>query len=315
MSQQDISSDDLTDSATEQVKLMAQRSRMLMGVVMRDPWAKFGFVVLVVFAFLGIAGPYLAPHHPIEHTMRQDGSMMRLTPPSAAAPFGTTSFGKDILSQFLVGARPTFIVGLFGGIGTGLIGFLIGLTSGYFGGRVDEVLMRFTDLTFALPFLPMALLILTFIEPTIWVMVLVLVLFLWKIPARIIRSEVLTVRDRTFVRSARASGASHPRTMFVHVAPNVLPVGFLYTAYAVSWSIGGQATLAFLGFGDPRTTSWGRMLQQVFDAGAIRVAWWWILPPALGIMLVTTSVFLVGRAFEEVINPEIRTEREMEEDE
>lgn len=312
MSYQDLAIDGLQEWI-DKIERTAHRSRNVLRVVLRDRWAKFGLIVLVMFATLGIFGPYLAPHDPIEDTMTRDGATMRLTSPSAAAPMGTTSFGKDILSQFLEGARPTFVVGLFGGVGTGILGFLVGLTSGYFGGRVDEILMRFTDLTFALPFLPMALLILTFVQPSVTMIIVVLVLFLWKIPARIIRSEVLTVRERTFVKSARAGGASHFRTMFVHVAPNVLPVGFLYTAYAVSWSIGGQATLAFLGFGDPTTTSWGRMLRQVFAAGAMRVAWWWVLPPAIAIMLVTTSVFLVGRAFEEVINPEIRTERELEE--
>jgi peptide/nickel transport system permease protein len=127
-------------------------------------------------------------------------------------------------------------------------------------------------------------------------------------PARVIRSEVMTVKERTFVKSARARGAGHLRTMFLHVAPNVVGIGFLYTAYAVGWSIVAGASLAFLGFGDPTTTSWGRMLQQVFRAGAIRVAWWWVLPPALGIAAVTTAVFLVGRAFEEIVNPDLQME-------
>lgn len=288
-----------------------ERSRRVLGVVLQDNWAKLGFVIIVAFCFLGLFGPALAPHDPIEHTMRdEDQRVMRLVAPTEGAPLGTTTFGKDILSQFLAGARPTFIVGFFGGVGTGIIGFLVGLTSGYFGGRVDEVLMRLTDLTFALPFLPMALLILTFVTPNVFLIVAVIVLFFWKMPARVIRSEVMTVRQRTFVKSARASGAGNMRTMFLHVAPNVLPVGFLYTAYAISWSIAGQASLAFLGFGDPTTTSWGRMLRQVFESGSIRQAWWWVLPPAIGIAAITTSVFLVGRSFEEVVNPEIRTEEE-----
>jgi peptide/nickel transport system permease protein len=285
------------------------RSKNVMAVVLKDDAAKVGIVVLVAFVFLGLFGPMLAPYEPIEDTLRaDDGGIMRMSPPSSAAPLGTTTFGKDVLSQFLAGARPTFIVGFFGGIGTGVVGFLVGLTSGYFGGRVDELLMRLTDLTFALPFLPMALLVLTFVQPTIVLITAVIVAFFWKMPARVIRSEVMTVRERTFVKSARAAGAGHGRTMFLHVAPNVVGVGFLYTAYAVSWAIAGQASLAFLGFGDPTATSWGRMLQQVFESGGMREAWWWVLPPAIGIAAVTTSVFLVGRAFEEVVNPELRSE-------
>ncbi|AUV80866.1 ABC transporter permease [Salinigranum rubrum] len=298
------------DTARDRLRSEFGRARRTLSVVLEDNAAKVGFAIIVAFGFLGLFGPYIAPYAPIEDTLRQGGSIMRLTSPSVKAPFGTTSFGKDVLSQFLAGARPTLIVGLFGGVGTGVVGFLVGLTSGYFGGRVDEFLMRLTDLTFALPLLPMALVILSFVTPSIWVITAVLVVFLWKMPARVIRSEVITVKERTFVKSARARGAGHTRTMFLHVAPNVLGIGFLYTAYAVGWSIVAGASLAFLGFGDPTTTSWGRMLQQVFRSGAIRTAWWWVLPPALGIGAVTTAVFLVGRAFEEIVNPDLQTEQE-----
>ncbi|WP_458208799.1 ABC transporter permease [Haladaptatus sp. NG-SE-30] len=278
--------------------------------IRQDNLALVGVIIVATFILLGLFGPALAPHNPIEHDMKaEDGSIMRLTSPNAKAPFGTTAYGKDILSQFLAGARPTLIVGLFGGLGTGAIGFLVGLVSGYYGGWVDEVLMRLTDLTFSLPFMPMALLLLTFVTPNIWLITLIIAGFLWKMPARVVRSEVLSVRERTFVKSARASGASDLRTMFFHVAPNVLPIGFLYTAYGVAWSIAAQASLAFLGFGDPTMTSWGRMLRMVFDSGNIRIAWWWVFPPALGIAAITTSVFLIGRAYEEVINPEIEIEQ------
>ncbi|WP_394295039.1 MULTISPECIES: ABC transporter permease [Haloferax] len=276
----------------------------------RDRLAFVGVVIVAGFLFLGLFGPMLAPHDPIEHDMvNADGAIMRLASPSADAPFGTTAFGKDVFSQFLAGARPTLIVGLFGGLGTGIIGFLVGLVSGYYGGWVDEVLMRMTDLTFSLPFMPMALLLLTFVTPSIWLITLIIAGFLWKMPARVVRSEVLSVRERTFVKSARASGASDLRTMLLHVGPNVLPIGFLYTAYGVAWAIAAQASLAFLGFGDPTMTSWGRMLRQVFESGNMRIAWWWVFPPAIGIAAITTSVFLIGRAYEEVINPEIQTEQ------
>ncbi|WP_148415376.1 ABC transporter permease [Haloferax sp. KTX1] len=294
----------------KRVEEIAETLRDQFTFLRRDRLAFAGVVIVAAFVFLGLLGPALAPHDPIEHTVRDDaGSMLRLSEPTGAAPFGTTAYGKDVLSQFLAGAQPTFIVGLFGGIGTGVLGFLVGLVSGYYGGWVDEVLMRLTDLTFSLPFTPMALLLLTFVTPSVWLMTGIIVAFLWKMPARVVRSEVLSVRERTFVKSARASGASDLRTMLYHVAPNVLPIGFLYTAYGIAWAIAAQASLAFLGFGDPTVTSWGRMLRQVFESGNMRVAWWWVLPPALGIAAITTSVFLIGRAYEEVINPEIQTEQ------
>ena len=294
----------------ERVRSVGDTVRDQFAFLRQDNMAFAGMIVILGFVLMGLVGPTIAPHDPIEHDMRgDDGSIMRLESPSSAAPLGTTAYGKDVLSQFLAGAQPTLIVGFFGGIGTGAIGFLIGLVSGYYGGWIDELLMRLTDLTFSLPFMPMALLLLTFVTPSIWLMTAIIVAFLWKMPARVVRSEVLSVRERTFVKSARASGASDLRTMFYHVAPNVLPIGFLYTAYGIAWAISAQASLAFLGFGDPTTTSWGRMLRMVFDSGSIRVAWWWVFPPALAIAAVTTSVFLVGRAYEEVINPEIQTEQ------
>ncbi|SDN14347.1 peptide/nickel transport system permease protein [Halogranum gelatinilyticum] len=296
-------------SINDTVDRRLEQAKKQFWYLLQDQLAASGLVILAGFFFLGIFGPMLAPHSPFNYQVTNaQGEILRLSSPSVAAPLGTTSFGQDILSQFLVGARPTFIVGLLGGVGTSVLGFLVGLTSGYFGGYVDEVLMRFTDLTYSLPLLPMALLILTFVEPNILIITLIIMLFLWKIPARVVRSEVLSVKQRTFVKSARASGASDLRTMFVHVAPNVLSIGVLYTAYGIAWSIAVQASLAFLGFGDPTTTSWGQMLRAVFTSGAIRTAWWWVLPPALGIASVTTAVFLVGRAYEEITNPEIRNQ-------
>lgn len=301
-----------TESVTwrDRAATVGEQVRSQLTFVLNDRMALVGVIIIATFLFLGLFGPMLAPHDPIEDSMRtESGELMRIESPNSVAPFGTTVYGKDILSQFLAGARPTLIVGLFGGLGTGMLGFLVGLVSGYYGGWVDEVLMRLTDLTFSLPFMPMALLLLTFVTPSIWLITAIIAGFLWKMPARVVRSEVLTLRERTFVKSARASGAGHLRTMFLHVAPNVLPIGFLYTAYGVAWSIAAAASLAFLGFGDPTTTSWGRMLRMVFDSGNIRVAWWWVLPPAFGIAAVTTSVFLIGRAYEEIINPEIQTEQ------
>jgi peptide/nickel transport system permease protein len=274
-------------------------------VLSQDRGAFISMIILGIFVFLGVFGPHIAPYHPIEHTMRQSGSVMRLTGPSATAPMGTTQFGKDVLSQFLTGARPTLIAGAVGGLLASAFGFLVGLTAGYFGGLIDEVLMRFTDLAFAMPGLPLVILILSFVEPTVYLISLAYLAIIWKQTARVLRSEVITVKERTFVQSARASGAGHMRTMFRHVAPNVLPIGFLYAAYSVGWAIYGQAGIAFLGFGDPNTTSWGRMLRQAFESGAMREAWWWVIPPAFGIAVVCVAVFFIGRAYEEIVNPEI----------
>lgn len=304
MSSASLSVEERIHEGVDDTKELLQRH---WAIISQDYAALTGSMILSVFIFLGLFGPYLAPHHPIQDFVTtSDGSLLRLSPPTAQAPMGTTQYGKDIFSQFLAGARPTLIAGFIGGFCSGLLGFLVGLTAGYSGGRVDEVLMRLTDLTFAVPALPIELLLLSFIEPSIWIISAIILVLLWKLTARVVRSEVLTVKERTYVKSARASGASHPRTMFLHVAPNVLPIGLLYSAYSTAWAITAAASLAFLGFGDPTRTSWGRMLRAAFGAGAMREAWWWVIPPAIGIAAVTVSVFFVGRAYEEVLNPKLK---------
>ena len=118
------------DTVRDRLRTEFDRVYQIMSVIWQDNAAKVGLTILAVFAFIGLFGPYIAPHHPIEDTLRQDYSIMKLQSPSSKALLGTTSFGKDVLSQFLAGARPTLIMGFFGGVGTGVLGFLVGLTSG-----------------------------------------------------------------------------------------------------------------------------------------------------------------------------------------
>jgi peptide/nickel transport system permease protein len=262
-------------------------------------------VIIFLFVFLGIFGPYIAPHDPIADYVREDGVALRLAEPSLDAPMGTTQYGRDVFSQFLAGTRPTMIAGIAGFL-SGILGFLVGLTAGYFEGWVDEVLMRLTDLAFSIPAFPLALVLLDVLEPSIEIIFLVLIILLWRLSSRVVRSEVLTVKERTFVESARASGAGHFHLMFRTIAPNVVPIGLLYATYDFALAISFHAGLAFLGFGDLSTTSGGLMIRAVYGSGTMCVSWWWILPPAPGIAIVTVMVFFVGRKYEEILNPEIQ---------
>ncbi|MDX1744390.1 MAG: ABC transporter permease [Halobacteriales archaeon] len=269
-----------------------------------DLWFTLGVLIVFAFILLGLFGPYLAPYDPIADYVRQEGQTVRLAEPSFMAPMGTTQYGRDVFSQFIAGTRPTMIAGIAGFL-SGLLGFLVGLTAGYFEGWTDEVLMRITDLSFSIPAFPLALVILDVLEPRIWLIFLVLLILLWRLSARVVRSEVLTVKERTFVKSARVSGAGHFHLMFRTIAPNVVPIGLLYSTYDFALAISFQAGLAFLGYGDPTSTSWGQMIREVYGSGFMREAWWWLLPPALGIAVVTVTVFFVGRKYEEILNPEI----------
>jgi peptide/nickel transport system permease protein len=188
-----------------------------------------------------------------------------------------------------------------------VVGTIIGLIAGFFGGRTDAILMRLTDIAFGIPFLPFVIVLVAFLGPSIWNIVLAMALLLWCDTARIIRSQVLTVRERTFVQAAKVSGASPWRTIFVYVAPNILSLSFLYGTLAIGWAILTEASVSFLGFGDPSVVSWGFMLQDAYVSQALaRGAYYWFVPPGICIMLAVMGGFFIGRGYEELLFPRLR---------
>lgn len=265
------------------------------------------FVLIGIFArpytieFLDVTIPGLAPHDPNERAIGD-----RLAPPSTAHPLGTTDLGRDVLSQLIAGTRVTLLVGSLAAFMAVFIGTNIGLISAYFGGWVDDVLMRLTDIIYGIPFLPFAIVLVAILGSSLFNIIFAIVLILWRSTARVIRSQVLSHKQRPYVESARAVGTGHVRIMYRHILPNVLPLTFLYAAFAVAWAVIAEASLSFLGFGDPNMLSWGEMIYNVYTANAIREAWWWVFPPGLAIMLFVMSVFFIGRTLEEEINPELQ---------
>ncbi len=220
-------------------------------------------------------------------------------------PLGTDAQGRDILSQLLLGSRIALLVGFAAAIFSISIGMLVGLVSGYYGGNVDIILMRFTDVILTLPGLPLLIILAALMEPSVFNIVFIIGIVGWGGTARVIRSEVLTLKERPFIDSARVTGASKTRIMFRHIAPNILPLAVLYMTFYVSGAILSEASLSFIGLGDPRTMSWGMMLNFVQHANAL-TAWWWLLPPGICITLICLSFFLLGRAFDEIVNPRLR---------
>jgi len=265
-----------------------------------------GVGILGVFLLVGLFGPFLAPYDPTAINRASDGSALRLLEPSMAHPLGTTNLGRDVLSQVMAGARVSLLIGFLAAFMSVLIGLNVGLISGYSGGWVDDLLMRLTDIAYGLPFLPFVLVLVFLAGPGLWSIALVISLLLWRSTARVIRSQVLSHKQRPYVESARSIGASDFRIMYYHILPNVLPLAFLYGSFSVAWAVIAEASISFLGFGDPAMTSWGQMLFNAYSAGAIRFAWWWVVPPGLCIMLMVMSVFFVGRALENITNPELR---------
>lgn len=271
-----------------------------------SPSALAGLVMIGVFVLIAVLAPLIAPYGPFEVTYGTDQGVARLSPPSATNWFGTTNQGMDVFSQMIWGTRVAIIVGLLSALGSVVIGTLIGLLSGYFGGWVDDVLMRITDVAFGIPFLPFAMVVISIARPSLAMVILLVIFFLWRTTARVIRSQVLSLKERPFVWAARAAGASDFKILFRHIAPNALPLSFLYMAIGVQTAVMLEAALSFLGFGDPQVQSWGIMLNAAFNAGAMRSAWWWVLPPGLALSAFVMAIFMVTRAYEEILNPRLR---------
>ncbi|MEF8789514.1 MAG: ABC transporter permease [Haloarculaceae archaeon] len=275
-------------------------------IFMRSRMAVAGLLILVFYLLVAFVSPYVVPYEPYERVYTADGSWAKLQPPSAAHPLGTTEAAHDVLTQLLLGSRIAMFVGLLGAFMVAVIGTTVGVVAGYYGGWVDEVVMRVVDVLYGLPFIPFVIVLVTVLGASVWNIILGIALLYWLSTARVIRSEVLSLRERPYVEAARAAGASDFRIMSVHILPNVIPLSALYAAIAVGYSIVAQASIAFLGFGDPTIPSWGVMLQRAFVTQAFGTAWWWVIPPGLSITLVVTGAYLVGRGYEEVVNPQLQ---------
>ena len=219
---------------------------------------------------------------------------------------GTDFNGHDIFTQLLYGTQVAFIVGILAALfGVG-IGTFVGVVAGYYGKLIDSLLMRTTDIFLVLPFLPVVLVLVSIARPSIWIIIFVLAILTWPGIARVIRSQVLSLRERPFVDAARVAGASDTRLIFLHITPNVLPFSFLYMSLGVAGAIITEAALSYLGLGDPNVTSWGGMLSTLITLGGGLYYWWWLLPPGLSITLLSLGFYLLGRGFDEIINPRLR---------
>lgn len=268
----------------------------------------WGATALFSFFLMSVGAPYLAPYDPMEYQYA-DGRVLKLQPPDYRHWLGTTYYGRDVLSQVLMGSRVALMVGIIAALFLSFIGTNIGLWAGYFGGRVDSLLMRITDIAFGIPFLPFAIVLIALTKPTIWNMIITISCLMWRTTARVIRSQVLSLKERPFIKAAKVSGSGDFRIMYVHILPNVLPMSFLYIVLGIAWATLTEASLSFLGFGDPRMISWGQMLYEAFVTGSTRDAWWTVFPPGICITLFVISAFMIGQAYEEVANPRLRGRR------
>ncbi len=269
-----------------------------------DPMGRFGICLLVVILMLSLFGPLVFKFNAKE--VAQTAQEI-LQPPTAQHWFGTDELGRDVFRATLAGSRISLAVGLLATAISILVGTIVGLMAGYYPGALGNSLMRLTDFFLVLPLLPLIIILAAIFGQSFLITIFVIGLTSWPSTARIVRSQVLSLRERQFVERVRAIGATDFRILGVHILPNVLPLIFANTVLVIAGSILAEATLAFLGLGDPVRVSWGTMLHFAFVAGAAgRGAWWYLAPPGIGIVMVVLGFILTGHTLDGILNPRLR---------
>ena len=263
----------------------------------------FGLLLLALFLLLAVFAPSIAPYDPWEP------GRPFLTP-SGTHPFGTNDIGQDIFSELIYSTRISLFVGFFAAFVSVAIGTLVGLFSGYLRGAADEVLMGTTDIVLIIPALPLMIILAAHTSPSIWNIIIVIGALWWTSTARVVRSRVLQLREMPFVEAARSLGAGDGYIVFKHILPNTLQVILAKFILAVAGAMLTEASLSFLGLGDPLQKSWGMMLNYAFSRGGfINGYWWWYLPPGICISLAVLSFVLIGFGLEEQDREEMDANR------
>jgi len=262
--------------------------------------------VITIFVTIALFGEWLAPNDPYETSLTA-----RLLPPAwmergdSRYFLGTDRLGRDVFSRIIVGALPSFKVALAALVFGSVMGSFIGMISGYLGGRADAIIMRFADGTMAFPLILAALLLAAVIGPGGHTVVIAACMVLWARFARLIRSEVLSVKERDFVKLARVAGASNWRIMIAHILPNVLNSVVVLLTLQLGFVIILEATLSFLGAGiPPPTPTWGQMVASGRDY--LEIAWWLSVFPGLAIAVVVLSFNLLGDWLRDYTDPRLR---------
>jgi peptide/nickel transport system permease protein len=280
---------------------MYQRISKFWSRFSKDKSATVGVVIIALAFFMAISAPLLPLRNPDELS----GEVLR--PPSVTHPFGTDTLGRDVLSRIVWGSRRTLYLGFGAAILAAVVGVIVGAFSGYMGGKIDNLLMRLTDFTLVMPsYFFFMLIFATFRSYDPSIMFFAIALLMWPTMCRIVRSEFLSLKEREFVKAARAIGASNIRIIFRELLPNavasIVVVMSMNVAYAILWS----SALSYMGFGDPSAVDWANMLNE--GRSVMRTGWWLAAIPGLMIFLVVFAFNLVGDGLRDALDPRLRGE-------
>ena len=274
----------------------------------RDPAAMFGAALVIAIVLVAILAPVLSPHDPTEQFrdgLTPDGQPMPstlLANGDSRFPLGTDANGRDLLSRILYGTRISLIVGVLANMMAVAIGALVGSVAAYFGGWLEIVLMRFTDMMMAFPTLLLAMTLVAILKPSIWIIILVIGAVYWTWIARVIYGQVLSLRERDFVTAARALGAGRVFALIRHILPQLFPTIIVCGTLGIATNVTLEASLSYLGIGvQPPTPSWGGMIQQ--GQSFYRTAPWLVIFPGLAIMLTVFAFNLFGDGLRDALDP------------
>ena len=264
-----------------------------------------GIALLALFVLLALFGPLLAPHDPTVAS----GDLLQ--GPSAAHLLGTTQSGQDVLSELLVGARSTVLIGFLAGVLASVLSIVIGVTAGYLGGLADDLLSLLTNVFLVVPGLPLLIVLAAYLPKSTganpFVLAFIISITGWAWGARVLRAQTMSIRGRDYVAAARVAGERTSRIVFAEILPNLTAIVASSFVFTVLYAIGTYVALAFLGVVDPAQWSWGGMLFWAESQNAPQVgAWWWFLPPGVAIALLGTSLALLNFGLDEFINPRLR---------
>jgi peptide/nickel transport system permease protein len=292
-----------------------RRKRAFQGaarVFRRNRMGLAGLIILLFFVLMALFADVLVP---AERLLATHAPGTPLEAPSSEFPLGTDELGRSVLDLVIQGSQISLFVGFLATAISMLLGSLVGVVAGFFGRWIDVFLMRLTDWFLVIPFLPLAIVLASVLDENplfrsirpMWIIAFVIGITTWPGTARIVRAQVLTLKERQYVERARALGAGNWHLITRHILPNVFPLIFANTILVVAVAILTETTLSFLGLGDPLSISWGTILEFAFEEGAISLgAWWYLVPPGLCIVLVVLGFTMCGYALDEVLDPRLR---------
>ncbi|HEY2507023.1 MAG TPA: ABC transporter permease [Streptosporangiaceae bacterium] len=268
-----------------------------------SPTAMAGLVILLAITVLALVAPLFIPQTALEVVNATGRS---LAPPSAHFPLGTDQAGRSVLTLLIWGTRPSLAIGVIATGFTMIIGTAIGLIAGHYPGATGRLLMMVTDWFIALPGLPLAIALAAVLGQGDSSITIAIAVTSWPGTARLIRAQTLAVEARPYIERAKALGARDTQLVIRQVLPNVAPFVLVSATLTVAGAILSETTLTFLGLGNPTDVSWGSMINQAFNQGAVSDgAWWYLLPPGIAIVIVVMGFMLVGRAVENILNPRL----------